>query len=575
MSEWQDPIESMNDYISDIVTGEILSCETVMGAINRHQRDLGDQNSDDFPYYFDVDHARNVLNFYPTLMRHSIGRDVGKPFTLLPWQNFAIGSLFGWKHRETHARRFTKAFISVARKSGKSTLAAAISHFMAGFDHNPETGGFENVAQVVLAATKKEQSTRVVFAEACRMLRQSEVLSSMAEIKNHQITYAHNAGHIFCTGSDKPADGLNPSMVAIDELHAFRSEGGQKEFLDTMLTGSGARVQPLILFITTAGNTASHVWIEQYKYAGGIARDEFRDESYFSLNYEMDDADDVFDEVNYIKANPCLGVTCQPEYLRDQMLPAMTDKLVENRWRRYHCNQMVTNTDAAFNLDEWDACAGELSDWKEADAIGAGVDIGGRDDLASFSLVARFDTGEMVQPDEDSEPMPIYRYEGRTWEYLAMDTERDTTIKPFVDFIDDGLIRTSKYPVSELEKDLVRSCYKHGCQEVAFDPYGAQKTGEYVESEGLIPMSMTQSCRMFNEPITTLRQLIKDGRFSHDGNPCLRWMIGNAVLIEDRNERVMYSKKDSAEKIDGVVSMTMALSRAMHAPPRTSGYFLT
>jgi len=80
---------------------------------------------------------------------------------------------------------------------------------------------------------------------------------------------------------------------------------------------------------------------------------------------------------------------------------------------------------------------------------------------------------------------------------------------------------------------------------------------------------------MFNEPITVLRQCIKDGRFRHDGNPCLRWMVGNAVLIEDRNERVMYSKKDSAEKIDGVVSMTMALSRAIHAPPRTSGYFLT
>jgi phage terminase large subunit-like protein len=334
-------------------------------------------------------------------------------------------------------------------------------------------------------------------------------------------------------------------------------------------------VQPLILFITTAGSTASHVWIEQYKYACGIARDEFRDESYFSLNYEMDEEDDVFDEVNFIKANPCLGVTCQPEYLRDQMLPAMTDKLVENRWRRYHCNQMVTNTDAAFNMDEWDACAGELSDWNDADALGCGVDIGGRDDLASFSIVARFDTGEVTQVDEDSEPQPIYRYEGRTWQYLATDSERDTTVKPFVDFLDDGLIRTSKYPVSELEKDLVRKCYEYGCQEVAFDPFGAQKTGEYVETEGLIPMSMTQSCRMFNEPITILRQCIKDGRFAHDGNPCLRWMMSNAVLIEDRNERVMYSKKDSAEKIDGCVAMTMALSRAMHAPPRTSGYFIT
>ncbi len=575
MSEWQNPIESMRDYIGDITEGRILSCKTVMGAIQRHINDLDRQRTKDFPFYFDEEHALNVLEFFPTFMRHSIGRDVGKPFTLLPWQCFAIGNIFGWKHMDTDVRKYNKAFISVARKSGKSTLAAAIAHFMAGFDKNPETGGFENVAQVVLAATKKEQAARVIFAEACRMRGQSDILKDMSTLKNHQITYTHNSGHIFCTGSDKPADGLNPHMVAIDELHAFRSEGGQKEFLDTMMTGSGARVQPLTLFITTAGSTASHVWIEQFKYASGIANGEFSDESYFSLNYEMDAEDDVFDEANFIKANPCLGVTCQVEYLKEQMLPAITDKIVENRWRRYHCNQMVTNVDAAFNLDEWDACAGELSDWSEADAVGAGLDAGSRDDLASFSLVARFDTGENTEVEEGEASSPIYRYEARTWQYLATDTVRDTTIRPFVDFIDEGLIRTSKFPMSELEKDLVNKCYEYGCQEVAFDPYNAQSTGERVETEGLLPVSMAQSTRHFSEPISILKECIKDGRFTHDGNKCLRWMVSNAVLIDDRQERVMYSKKDSAEKIDGVVAMTMALSRAVHAQPRTSGYFIT
>lgn len=575
MSEEPEQIEKMDKYVSDILSGDIASCSTIHGAVQRHQRDMENQNSDDFPFYFDRDHANNVLTFFPTLMRHSIGRDAGKPFELLPWQCFAVASIFGWKNTETDVRRFSKAFISVARKNGKSCTASAIAHYMAGFDLNPESGEFEGVAQVVLAATKKEIAARVIFAEAVRMMNQSPILKDMAEIKNHQITYKHNGGHIFCTGSDKDISGLNPHLFCLDEIHAMRAEGGQGEFWNTALSGSGARVQPLILFTTTAGSTNSLLWLEQYKYAKSVAINDFKDDSYFSLNYEMDDDDDVFDPANFIKANPCLGVTVDEDYLNEQMLPALGDSMAETRWRRFHCNQMVSNTDAAFNMDEWDACAGELSDWNEADAVGAGVDIGGRSDLASFSLVARFDTGETIQPDEDSEPTPIYRYEARTWEYLATDTERDITIKPFVDFVDAGLIRTSKYPISELEKDLVRQCYKLGCQEVAFDPYGAQKTGEYVESEGLIPMSMTQSCRMFNEPIEVLRGCIKDGRFRHDGNPCLRWMISNAVVVYDRNERIMYDKKTSAEKIDGVVSMTMALSRAMHAPPRTSGYFLT
>ena len=166
MSQWQDPIESMNDYLSDISSGKIRSCESIMGAVKRHFRDLENEKTDDFPYYFDEEHARNVCSFFPTIMRHSIGKHAGQPFVLQPWQNFAVASIFGWRHMDTDLRRYSKAYISVARKNGKSTLAAAICTYCAGFDYNPVAGGFENVAQVVLAASKKEQAERVTMAGA-------------------------------------------------------------------------------------------------------------------------------------------------------------------------------------------------------------------------------------------------------------------------------------------------------------------------------------------------------------------------------------------------------------------------
>lgn len=572
MSQWQDPIESMNDYLSDISSGKIRSCEAIMGAVKRHFRDLENEKTDDFPYYFDEEHARNVCSFFPTIMRHSIGKHAGQPFVLQPWQNFAVASIFGWRHMETDLRRYSKAYISVARKNGKSTLAAAICTYCAGFDYNPVAGGFENVAQVVLAASKKEQAERVTMAECKRMRQQSELLKEMSEDKNRQITFGHNHGHIITVGSDKAFDGLNPSVVQIDELHAFRSSGNQMEFINTMKTGSGARVQPLFLVTTTAGSTASEVWKAEWKYATGVAKDEFKDESYFCLSYEVDEDDDPLDPDNWIKANPCLGVTLTDEYLEDQAKPARQDAVALNRFTRYHGNYLVSNLDAAFNMDLWDACEGTLSDWRDADALGCGIDLGSRDDLAAVSIVSRWETDDFTE-DEDGNRTPIYRYEGRVWSYIAKDSLRDLSAKPFCDFIEKGLLVQSKYPLSELERDAARYCREYGCYQVSIDPYQAQKTGENLEQEGLEVVSMAQSTRYFNEPIGELRACIADGRFRHDGDELLRWAMNNAVLVTDRQDRVMYAKNESEEKIDPCVAMTMAFARAMVAPSKADGYF--
>ena len=425
---------------------------------------------------------------------------------------------------------------------------------------------------MVLAASKKEQAERVTMAECMRMRERSSVLSTMSKNQNRQITFEHNHGHIITVGSDRAFDGLNPHLVNIDEMHAFRSTGNQAEFISTMKTGSGARSQPIFLVTTTAGSTTSELWKSEWEYATGVARGDYKDESYFSLSYEIDEDDDPLDPKCWIKANPCLGVTVSMEYLEEQAKPAAVDRVALNRFTRYHGNRLVSNLDAAFDIEQWDDCVGELSDWRDADAVCGGIDLGGRDDLASFALVARFDTGEYSE-DGDGNNLPIYRYEARCWNYLAMDTLRDITAKPFCEFIDEGLIRTTKFPVSELERDAVRECLQYGAHEIAIDPYQAQATGERLETEGLVVAAMAQSTRHFNEPIGELRSTISDGRFRHDGNPVLRWMMKNAVLIEDRNERVMYSKKDSSEKIDAVVSMTMAFGLAMKAHSRGNGFF--
>ena len=572
MDEWQDPIETMEEYVSSVLAGEIVACKTIIAACKRHRKDLARQGDPDFPYFFDEEHARNVCNFYPTCVKHSIGKDVGKPFVLQPWQCFAVASIFGWKSTEDHCRRFRKAYISVARKNGKSTLAAAMCTYCCGFDYNPVSKGFENVAQIILAASKKEQADRVTMAECVRMRSQSKLLMDMSDYKNRQITFKHNAGHIITVGSDKAFDGLNPHVVNIDEMHSFRSVGNQKDFLDTMKTGSGARTQSLFLVTTTAGSTSSELWKSEWSYATGVVTGEYDDDSYFTLSYELDEEDDPLDPDNWIKANPCLGVTLTKEFLEDQAKPAAADNLALNRFTRYHGNRLVSNLDTAFNLDQWDACEGNLSDWSQADAVGCGIDLGARDDLASMSLVARFPTEEYIE-DADGNENPVYRYEVRSYSYLAMDSVRDISVKPFCDFVENQLLIRSRFPLSELERDCVRYCREFGCYQVAFDPYNAQQAGERISQEGIEAVTMAQSTRHFNEPIGEIRAAISDGRLRHDGNKLLRWAVGNAVIVTDRQDRVMYAKNECEEKIDPVVAMTMAFARAVAMPSRSEGYF--
>jgi len=564
-----DPLADVHGYVNDVVSGKILACKSVVGACNRFLEDLKRQNTPEFPYYFDELHAANVCLFYPTLIKHSIGRDVGRPFFLMPWQSFAIANLFGWKKVEDDCRRFKRAYISVGRKNGKSSLAAALCLFTAGYDYNPVSDSFESVAQVVIAASKKEQAERVTMAETVRMRGQAEKIKEMSEYKNRQINFGHNGGHIIAVGSDRSFDGLSPSMVVIDELHAFRSTGNQAEFFETMLTGSGARSQPLFIVTTTAGSSTSELWKSEWKYATGVAQGSYEDESYFSLSYELDEEDDALDPDLWIKANPCLGVTLTREYLEDQARPAATDNIALSRFTRYHGNRMVSSLDGAFNLNHWDACKGELSDWKNADAIAGGIDLGGRNDLAAFAMVARFKTG--LTNDVGS---PIFRYEGKTFSYISTDTTRDLKKEPFLQFVSSGLLRTTKFPVSELEQDFIVEARKHGCQEVAFDPYQATRSSENLESNGIPAVAMPQTTGHFNAPITELRQCMADGRFTHDGNPLLKWCVGNAVTETDKQDRMMLCKRESIEKIDPVVALVMAYARAALAPGRADSYFL-
>lgn len=550
--------QKVQGYIDGVLSGDIVVSNLVRCAVQRHVDDL---KRTDGLFYFDAYHAGRVLQFFPLLIRHSIGRFKGQPFELEPWQAFMVWCVFGWKKTDG-TRRFSKWYCSMGRKNGKSTLAAAVAFYMTMADIHPASGQPESVAQTVLTATKKEQVIKVIYQEMQRMRAASPTLSKMSRNINQQFMFAHNDGQIICVGSDKPFDGLNPSLVINDELHAWREH--HREFYDTMTTGGASRDQPLQMITTTAGDDKSHLWLEEYTYCASVCRGDIKDDSVFAFVAEIDEKDDPFNESVWVKSNPNIGISVGWDYLRTEANQLSRTNIGRNKFTRYHGNRLVTSTEKAFNLEQWDACTGVLSDWGIAEAVGCGIDLGARDDLAAEAQVARFVIGE-------KDDKPVYRYEVRVQAYIGEDTERDVTKLPFCDWIYSDLIKKTRYPLADLRDSVAEKCALYGCSTVAYDPYNAQSISEELTREGLQVLRMAQNHAMFNEPIRDFLAAMKEGRVTHDGNALLRWCASNAVVYRDRKDNWMFDKKSSGEKIDPIVAVVMAFRVCCLAPARYTG----
>ena len=543
-------------YVNAVIGGEVVVGELVRGAVERHVRDIDRQSTDGFPYHFDETHAAAAIDFF-SLLKHSIGDYAGMGFTLEPWQAFGVGALFGWKRDDDGGRRFRSAYWSMGRKNGKSTLGAGLAILLASADVNPVTHTPEPVAEIILAATKREQAA-IIYHECERMITH-EPIASLCHTKNGQINFDKNAGFIRTSSTDKSHDGTNPHGMILDELHAWRPM--HRSFYDTALTGFGSRSQSLRITLTTAGDDQSLLWLDEYRYAAGIARGEISDETAFSYCFELDQGDDVLDPSLWVKANPNLGVSVKPEFLQQQARVATTSAVALNRFTRYHANRIVSAIEKAFDLEAWDRCAGELSDWGEAEAVAMAADLGGRDDLAASAAVARF-----AIPGTET-----YRYEITSRAYIAEDTRRDLKKPPFSEWVYGGLLQVCKYPIADLTADVIEECKRQQISAVAYDPYNGQPFGEALAAQGIEVATFAQTTAMFNEPISDLLQAIRDGRVRHSGDPLLRWCAANAVLVRDRQDRWQYAKRDSTEKIDSIVAATMAYRMAMIAPRRPVG----
>ena len=554
--------DKVDYYIDAILSGAIPSGKYIKLAINRHVNDLARQDTQEFPYYFDEAAAFKACDFFPALIKHSVGEWCGRPFELEPWQAFCNWSLFGWM-RTDGTRRFRKYIKLVARKNGKSTELAGLAHYMAIADGEPG-------AQILTTATKIDQA-KMVFRECELMRSKSPALAKHSKSITNLISYGINDSYIKPLGADKPFSGLNPHLVIFDEMHEWVSR--HQKFFGTMVTGSGARRQPLFAIITTEGDDQSVIWQSELEYAQKVLDGIIEDEQLFAMLYMLDKEDQWDDESCWIKANPNLGVSAKIEPMRQMCKQARHMPMTKNDFLRFHLNRRVSSTSKAIEPEVWARAKKPFTSLEQADCICGAADIGGRDDLGSAGFCARFIDDEKYN-EETGETEYVYHYEIWQKAFMSVDTKRNLQELPWAKWLYDGTLERSEFVISDIEKYIFDQNAAETIDALAFDPHNCLKTIEDFQKSGFSVVEFRQSYIMYNEPLKDFLDLLAKDRIRHNGDEVLSWAVNNLSIKKDGEDRWMPCKKTSSDKIDPIVSCLMAFRLAKLQPPRQKSLFI-
>ncbi|MCK6466352.1 MAG: terminase large subunit [Phycisphaerae bacterium] len=504
---------------------------------------------------FDPKAAQRALDFFEECLTFTAGEWMGRPFKLQAWQQAVVANVFGWK-RPNGYRRYREAFIYVPRKSGKSTLAGGLGNFLTFADGEPG-------AQVYCAAADREQA-RLVFNAARTMVLAEPELAGRSRIYTNAIMVPATGSMLKVVSAEAyTKHGVNAHGVIIDELHAQPD----RELVDVLTTSTGARRQPLIIYITTADYDRPSICNEKYDYACKVRDGIIDDPAFLPVVYEAQRDEDWADPCVWAKANPNLGVSLSPEYMERECARARETPTYENTFKRLHLNMKTQQDVRWLSLEPWDACAGPPIDEES---------LRGRDCCAGLDLSTTTDVTAfvMVFPDEDGGITVLPKF----WipaENARKRERRDRV--PYETWARQGLIEETAGNVVDYE--VIRQRIGEwremfNIREVAIDPWNATHITTQLQSDGIPVVTFGQGFRDMTAPTKEWEKLILCRKLRHGGNPVLRWMASNVSVETDAAGNIKPSKKKSTERIDGIVAGIMALGRLGMTQPGWDGQVL-
>lgn len=539
-------------YANDVNDGEIPACLYVRLACERFLRDL---ERDDLTLgadgWVDRDHPAERWCRFLERLPHVKGKwaSTGQTFALSDWQIFVTVNVYGWLRTADGLRRFREAYVEVPRKNGKSFLGAGY-----GLGHLCIDNEFG--AEVYCGATTEKQAWEI-FRPAKQMCEREPDLRDAYDVQVNAKTLARiDNGSRFEPVIGKPGDGASPSCGIADEFHEHQAS----DLVDTFTTGMGARDQPMMLYITTAGDDMGGPCYEKRADVINILRGSVEDDRVFGIIYTIDQEDkendipgDEWDTVEaQRKANPNYGVSVSADFLLGQLEQARRSAQKQTAYKTKHLNVWVGAMAAWMNMLAYQRCrtkALSIDDFRGEEVI-LSLDLASKVDMAClgamferngrYSLFMRHYCPEsrILEPGND-------RY--KAWHAAGWIT---ATPGEIIDY-------------SYIEDDLREFGSKFEVQEVAYDPFQATQFATRMLDEGFPMLEFGATVKNFSEPMKELEALFLTQRIEVQIDPVLMWMFGNVVARVDAKDNIFPRKERDENKIDGAVAAIMALARRM------------
>lgn len=495
---------------------------------------------------FNEKKANKAIKFIENFCHHSEGRSDLLHLEL--WQKAIVSAIFGIMDKTTGYRQFREVFIIVARKNGKTLFAAAIAAYMTYIDG-------EYGAKVYFLAPKLDQAD-LVYDAFYQIVQSDDELDSITKKRRSDIYIkAFNTSVKKIAFNSKKSDGFNPQLVVNDEMEAWPGDQGLKQY-EVMTSALGARKQPLIISIATAGYVNDGIFDELFKRATAFLKGNSREKRLLPFIYMIDDIEkwDSIEELK--KSNPNLGVSVSVEYYLEQIEIARNSISKKVEFMTKFCN--IKQNSAVAWLDYWDVmkCVHEekplsLEDFKGCYCVG-GIDLSRTTDLTAASIVinrdginhifTRFYMPQKryeVAINEDNTPYNIYRDRG----FLFISGENQVDYKDVYNWF----------------IELVK-VYKIKPLKIGYDRYSANYLVEDLKTAGFHTDDVYQGTNL-TPVLHEFEGNLKDGLFDFGDNSMLAAHFLNvAVDINLNDSRMKPVKIEKRMRIDGAMSVFDALT---------------
>jgi len=544
-------VTAANRYARDVFNGrkvagmyERLACERYLN--DRERSDL----------IFDYRKANRVCEFVQQFKHVKGNRFKGTNIMLRPWQCFQFVNVFGFVN-EDGFRRFNEWYLRVARKNGKSIMAAGAGLYM--FAEDGEWG-----AEVYSGATSEKQAWEV-FRPARRLALEHASFMDQYDVeigaKNMSIVQDDSR---FEPMIGNPGDGPSPHCGIIDEYHEHKTP----VMYNAMRSGMGARDQPLTIIITTAGTNIASPCFEKDDEIKKLLAGIYKDDSIFGCIFEPDKEDyDSWSSITAMKkANPNIDVSVSKRYLKRELKAAERTPSDQARYKTKNLDIWVGSGATYLNPLRWAACADKTisieqcmaEDWRCI----FGLDLASRIDFVALMRVFAKKIDDNLH----------YRWFPKFW--LPENRIEDDKTGQYEQWYDKGLMTLhddDEIDFAKLRADVLAEAEALNPMEIAYDPWRAIGLEQELTNEGLTMVKIAQTVAQFTDPMNELEAAHLSGRIKHDGNEILQWMSGNLVAKEDTNGNKKPRREIAKNKIDGMVAGLMATNRLL-ANDMTGGF---